>query len=306
MRRREAILMMILTWLWVQPAFGADVPGRDKGKQAPAQPGLDLKLPNKPLAPGDYLSPDVKLSPREQQAVKLAREWENSGVPPVQAGGKVLFTYGASVPVVVGAPNQLCVVELQPGETVNEVLVGDSARWMCEVAKSGPAAHIVIKPVDAGLSTTALITTDRRAYYLQLVSQKSGHTPRVGFLYPDEGAAKYREKQDKEAKEKQWKTAEAAGEPKDLSQLNFSYEVKGDASWKPVQVFDDGRQTFIKLPAAVQTGDAPVLFARSGGQDQMVNYRMKNLSMIVDGIFPETFLISGVGSKQQRVTIRKK
>jgi type IV secretion system protein VirB9 len=30
------------------------------------------------------------------------------------------------------------------------------------------------------------------------------------------------------------------------------------------------------------------------------------MAMIVDGVFQEAFLISGVGSKQQRITIRKK
>lgn len=272
-------------------------------------PKGDKSASTKPIAPPpplDYISPNIPLGPREKKAVQLAKEWENSGSVPIQANGKLMYVYGASTPTIIGAPLQICDVELQPGESVNEVIVGDSARWMLEVAKSGNTTHILIKPVDAGLSTSAVITTDRRAYHLNLKSQQSGHTPQLAFLYPGDGAVRLREKEAREAKEKEFKTAEVDGQAKDLSQLNFGYEISGDTPWKPLQVFDDGRQMFIKLPPAVQSGDAPVVLVRNQGQDTMANFRMKNLTLLVDGVFPEVKLISGVGSKQQRITIRKK
>jgi type IV secretion system protein VirB9 len=259
----------------------------------------------KPLPPLEYISPNVPLSPRDKKAVQMVKDWEGTTPAPIQANGKIMFTYGASSPTVIGAPLQICDVELQPGETVNEVIVGDSARWMLEIAKSGNTAHILIKPVDAGLSTSAVITTDRRAYHLTLKSQQAGHTPQVAFLYPGDNVTRLREKAAQDAKEKEFKTAEVDGQTKDMSQLNFGYEISGDAPWKPLQVFDDGRQMFIKLPAAVQSSDAPVVLVRNGGQDTLANFRMKNLTLLVDGVFPEAKLISGVGSKQQRVTIRK-
>lgn len=258
------------------------------------------------IPPPDYINQNVPLSARERQAVKMVQDWESSGAAPIQANGKVMYVYGASSPTVVGAPLQICDVELQPGEAVNEVVVGDSARWMLEIVKSGSTAHILIKPMDAGLATSAVITTDRRAYHLKLVSQRTGHTPQIGFLYPEDVASRLREKKAKDSKEKLRSTADVDGQPTDLSKLNFGYEIKGDAPWKPLQVFDDGRQMFIKLPASVQSGDAPVLLVRNGGQDTMANFRLKNLAMVVDGVFPEAILISGVGSKQQRITIRAK
>ncbi len=267
--------------------------------------GEKSSKPNISLPPLEYVSPNIPLSPRDRKAVQLAKDWEGAAPAPIQANGKVMYTFGASSPTVIGAPLQICDVELQPGESVNEVIVGDSARWMLEIAKSGNTAHILIKPVDAGLSTSAVITTDRRAYHLTLKSQQTGHTPQVAFLYPGDSTARLREKEAQNAKEKEFKTAEVDGQTKDLSQLNFGYDISGDAPWKPLQVFDDGRQMFIKLPPGVQSGDAPVVLVRNGGQDTLANFRMKNLTLLVDGVFPEAKLISGVGSKQQRITIRK-
>lgn len=317
---KRLFMAVFVALLMGQPLLAADTKARPEGANkgwVPEDFKMEASVSQRPTGKGklsepvpapDYISPstNIPLNAKERQSVKMAQDWENSGAAPVQANGKVMFVYGASSPTVIGAPLQICDVELQSGESVNEVVVGDSARWMLEVAKSGNTTHILIKPMDAGLLTSAVITTDRRAYHLKLMSQRSGHTPHVGFLYPEDNAARLRDKDAKETKEKQWKTADVDGEQTDLSKLNFSYEVKGDAPWKPIQVFDDGRQMFIKLPSSVQSGDAPVLLVRNSGQDTLANFRMKNMAMIVDGVFQEAFLISGVGSKQQRITIRKK
>ena len=45
---------------------------------------------------------------------------------------------------------------------------------------------IILKPQESGLDTNLLITTDRRAYYLRLVSKPQDYVARVAFSYPDE------------------------------------------------------------------------------------------------------------------------
>ncbi|MDQ7830653.1 MAG: P-type conjugative transfer protein TrbG [Desulfovibrionaceae bacterium] len=264
-----------------------------------------------PLPPADYLSRTaVPLTAKERHAINLAASWEAQGAPPIQANGKIMYTYGASYPTVIGVPHLICDIELQPGENINEVVIGDSARWIADTAKSGDTTHVLLKPMDAGLMTSAVITTDRRVYHLKLISQRTGLTPYVGFLYPDGGSglggSSLREKlsvaKDAREKEQQMKSLEPASDP---STLNFAYDIKGKTSWKPLQVYDDGKQMFINFPPSIQSGDAPVLLVRNGGEDTMANFRMKESSMIVDGVFPEAILISGVGSKQQRITIRK-
>ena len=67
-------------------------------------------------------------------------------------------------------------IELQAGEKlVGEPHIGDSVRWNLSPALYGngdtATSVIVLKPQAPGLDTNLLITTDRRAYYLRLLSK---------------------------------------------------------------------------------------------------------------------------------------
>lgn len=257
----------------------------------------------------DYLSPKtVPLTDAEKKALRLSGDWSRQSVEPVlTGGGKVVYVHGASLPTIVAAPMQVCDVELQAGETVHEIVVGDSSRWMVDSGTAGSganaAAHLFIKPVDAGLESSAVITTDRRVYHLRLVSQRSGHTPYVGFLYSESLKQQAAWKQARDAKEKKWQSTTVDGKAADLSALNFNYEVTGKARWKPERVYDDGRQTFIRLPEKSASGEMPVLLVRKGKQDVLVNYRVKDSAMIVDGLFDRIALIIGVGGDQEKVEV---
>ncbi len=261
---------------------------------------------------GDYLSPKVvPLQKKELQALDLSGQWSKRDMPPMlSSGGKLIYVHGASMPTIIAAPMRVCDVELEPGEQVDTVMLGDSARWILEVASSGSSkgavTHLFIKPMDAGLETSAVITTDRRVYHLRLISRKEGHTPYVGFSYASDLRRLQADKFSQESKEREWQSAATvSGSRVDLSTLNFAYSIKGKASWKPEQVYDDGRQTFIKLPSASSSAEIPVLLVRKGGQDILVNYRVKESAVIVDGIFEELALVVGVGSEQEKVTIRR-
>ena len=262
-----------------------------------------------PVRDIDYISPKiVPLNDMEKKALRLSSDWSRRTVEPLLAdGGKVVFVHGASLPTVIASPMQVCNVELQAGETVNEIVVGDSARWMVAsgTAGSGPnsTVHLFIKAVDAGLETSAVITTDRRVYHLRLVSQRTGHTPYIGFLYSDELRQQAAQRRAREAREQEWASTSLDGKAVDLSALNFNYEVKGKAAWKPERVYDDGQQTFIRLPEKAKSGEMPVLLVRKGRQDVLVNYRVKDQAMIVDGLFERIALIIGVGSAQEKVEI---
>jgi type IV secretion system protein VirB9 len=257
----------------------------------------------------DYLNPKVvPLTPQERKALNLSADWSRRNVNPMLAdGGKVVFVHGASLPTIVAAPMQVCDVELQAGETVKEIVVGDSARWMVESGTagngSGSTAHLFIKPVDAGLESSAVVTTDRRVYHLRLVSQRAGHTPYVGFLYSDELRQQAAQKRAREATDREWASTSLDGKTVNLAALHFGYEVRGKASWKPERVYDDGRQTFIRLPEKSASGEMPVLLVRKGGQDVLVNYRVKDSAMIVDGLFERIALVIGVGGNQEKVEI---
>jgi len=87
------------------------------------------------------------------------------------------------------APLRVCIIELQPGEKiVGEPQIGDAVRWNLAPALYGRGEEatsvIVLKPQAAGLDTNLLVTTDRRAYYLRLVSKPEDYMARVAFAYP--------------------------------------------------------------------------------------------------------------------------
>lgn len=100
-----------------------------------------------------------------------------------------------------------------------------------------------------------------------------------------------------------WESTTVDGERRDLSDLNFAYGVKGKAPWTPERVYDDGRQMFIRLPKSSRVREMPVLLVRKGNKDVLVNYRVKDSAIVVDGIFDKLALIVGVGGDQQKIEI---
>lgn len=266
-------------------------------------PALAQDQPKQRPVP-DYLNDVVvALSPKEQEALRLAAEWSDKPIKPIQVGGgKIVYVLGATMPTIIGAPMEISDIELEPGELVNEILVGDSARWLVESGTSvGNVTHIFVKPLDAGLQTSLVVTTNKRTYHMKLVSQKTGHMPYTGFLYQEQALALA----NKDKKDRTWATTEINGQAVDLSNLDFGYSVSGKAPWKPIQVYNDGRQTFIKLPESTRRTEAPVLLARQGKKEMLVNYRFKNNAFEVDGLFEHLTLISGVGGDQKKIDIKR-
>ncbi|WP_420868485.1 P-type conjugative transfer protein TrbG [Agrobacterium deltaense] len=240
----------------------------------------------------------------EAKGMGISTQWRGSrGLVTKGADGKVIFLYGEVQPSVVCSPLQVCDIELQGGEVVRDVLVGDTVRWKVEPATSGAAGgqaiHLIVKPSEPGLVTSMVVTTSRRTYHIQLKSHATQYMARVGFEYPEDVSAKLADINARlEAS-----TIPGAGVP--AEQLNFSYSVSGRAGWRPTRVYSDGLKTYIQFPRSISGQDAPVLFVTSGGQNRIVNYRMKSDMMVVDYHIDRAVLVSGVGWKQEKVTIRR-
>lgn len=244
------------------------------------------------------------LSGNEVRGTALSDQWQDGrGVVTRGPDGKVIFLYGEIQPSVVCAPLQVCDIELQPGEIVRDVLIGDTVRWKVEPATSGApgaqAVHLVVKPAEPGLVTSMVVTTSRRTYHIQLKSHPTQYMARTGFDYPEDVDARFAEINARlEAS-----VVPGAGVPAD--QLNFAFNVSGSARWKPTRIYSDGQKTYIQFPSAMSGQDAPVLFVVSGGQNRIVNYRLNGTMMVVDYYIDQAILVSGVGSKQQKITIRR-
>lgn len=228
--------------------------------------------------------------------------------------GRVIYTYGAGMPVVVCALLQLCVVELQPGERVKgDIQLGDSVRWKVTPAEFGTGKNlttqVVIKPTEDGLKTTLLVSTDRRSYYLQLESHPTQHVTRVAFSYPDDDKAAwaaYATKQAALASNEGPSLTQQDGGPTATSveKLSFNYTIEGDTKFKPIRVMDNGSKVYIQLPAGSKSEEIPVLVVLGAdGKEQIVNSRFKNGWFEVDRLFERAALIMGIDKNQQKVVI---
>lgn len=267
-----------------------------------------------------FSNPEIKLTPQERAALALAKKWKagasTQGVKPVIGGdGTIRFLYGATQPSIICAVLQVCDVELQPGEQVNSLHLGDTARWTVEPAVTGSGRmevqHLIIKPMDTGLETSLIVTTDRRTYHLRLRSHRTEFMPRVAFTYPEEAMAKWEKIRRQEQTAHDNQVMPGTGEY--LGNLDFDYTIEGQAArWKPLRVYNDGVKTIIQMPATLSQHEAPILLVvrKDGGlftdeESVQVNYRLQNDRFIVDSIFDKAILVAGVGSSQDRVTIRR-
>jgi P-type conjugative transfer protein TrbG len=245
-----------------------------------------------------------EMSANEAKGTSISGKWRGSrGLVTRGADGKVVFLYGEVQPSVVCSPLQVCDIELQSGEVVRDVLVGDTVRWKVEPATSGAvsgqAIHLIVKPSEPDLVSSMVVTTSRRTYHIQLKSHQTQYMARIGFEYPEDANQKFAEI----SARMEASTIPGAGAP--AESLNFGYRTSGRARWKPTRVYSDGTKTYIQFPSSFAGQDAPVLFVVSGSENRIVNYRVKGTMMIVDYMVDRAVLVSGVGWKQEKITIKK-
>ncbi|CAI10543.1 mating pair formation protein TrbG (plasmid) [Aromatoleum aromaticum EbN1] len=277
-----------------------------------------VAAPDDDLADKYFSGKNPKLTAQEREALRIAKKWganSATGIKPVAgANGAVRFIYGAQQPSIVCAVLQVCDVALQPGELVNSIHLGDTARWTVEPAITGSGTaetqHLIIKPMDVGLETSLIVTTNRRTYHLKLRSHRTEYMPQVAFTYPEDALAKWDAIRTREVREREEQAMPQTGEY--LGDLSFDYDVSGTTRWKPVRVYNDGRKTIIEMPSTMEQTEAPTLLVvrKDGGlftddETVLVNYRVQGDRYIVDTIFDKAVLIAGVGSSQDRVTITR-
>jgi hypothetical protein len=140
---------------------------------------------------------EPELNEQERAGVEITNAWRQrsyeSMISQPGTSGSVLFRYDQSYPSIVCAILQVTDIELEPGEVVTQVNVGDTTRWSVESAVSGSGSeqtqHLIVKPRDIGLTTSLVVTTDHRTYHLILVSDEKEFMHSVRFVYDHEKTA---------------------------------------------------------------------------------------------------------------------
>ena len=220
---------------------------------------------------GELVQPD---DPEIQAAM---RAWKSGQPAPIiRTTEFIQYPYGLTEAVVTCEPLRVCDVELDAGEEVQNVSIGDTSRWLVHPAFSGAretlTPHVMVKPAEYGIATNAIITTNRRTYYLGLVSKAKndpGYVRRVKFYYPldlvEQANGTFRAKATLARRAPD--ATVARGPRLAAGRLSFGYEIVGGHGlpWRPVRVFDDGQHVYIQMPAAVQASEAPALLVQSRG-----------------------------------------
>lgn len=207
------------------------------------------------------------------------------------------FTKGALYRLYA-SPEQVSDIALQPGEELVAVSAGDTVRWVVGDTTSGTGerqqVHVLVKPVAPDLRTNLVITTDRRAYHLELESTEETYMASVSWYYPHDELVALRRQN------------ERAGEVQSIAQglaldrLRFRYEITGDdPPWRPLRAFDDTYKVYIEFPRRIDQGEAPPLFVVGPeGEAQLVNYRVRGNYYIVDRLFAAAELRLGEDPQQ--------
>jgi P-type conjugative transfer protein TrbG len=252
-------------------------------------------------------------------AVVQSLKWQNGGNPKpiLKRDGVVKFPYGQYEPTVTCKPLNLCDIELEVGEVVQSVLIGDSVRWNdgdqgVPIVYSGTGAnttaHLVLKPVEANISTNLMVTTSKRTYMIKLKSSNYGYVVRAGFYYPSQEVISYNNQQTAN-KNSEFDNTQSKSLI-ELSKLNYQYEIVGkDYDWKPLQVFDDNISVYIKLPSDISSRSLPglcIVNQLDKSQCELVNFKYNHQFYIINKLFEEAKLMNGFGKHADTIIIRKK
>ena len=228
-----------------------------------------------------------------------------AGAGPIAGPDGVLrYPFGERTPPTLRCkPLFVCDLVLEPGETIVNVAVGDSVRWLIAPASSGgmdsATPHVLVKPTEAGLRTNLIVTTNRRTYYLTLVSNYNNPMLRIGFLYPQDPQQIFATAAIGHGMRSDSPLPDTA-----IDKLDFNYRLSGDRGLQPVRVFNDGAHTYLQMPQGIR--EVPVLFAvGSDGSDTLVNYRFTGQYYVVDGVPEGIALVEGSGKHQRRALVTR-
>ncbi len=211
------------------------------------------------------------------------------------------------------SPRFLTAIALRPGEKLISKAAGDTVRWVFAETTEGAASQVqtivLIKPVEGGVRTNLVLTTDQRTYLLEAVSHDEPYyTSLISWNYPQDA---FKDLQLAKATATVQALAATAlrtnavvSDSLSIDRLHFDYRItalgRHAPRWQPIRVFDDGLKTYVQFPTDLASTDAPPLFM-IGPHDaaQLVNYHYINGYYVVDRLLNEAEL--RIGEKPQDI-----
>ena len=253
----------------------------------------------------------------DAQVDALAEGWRTGkGAAAEGVAGAVMMEYGETQPVLKCKVLNICSVRLRPGEVLTEApTVGDAVRWSVAVRAGGngrdKVVYIVVKPASTAEETSMFITTNERAYHIELHPSDTHYTPLLAFTYPEDREAEnarrvaaMQAEADRTAKVAAQRAIHVDGRSIPADELDFNYRISGKAPFKPARIFNDGARTYVDLPDTYR-GELPVFVATGVGGNEIVNYRLSGNRFIIDKVVPGGELTLGVGGRAETIRFRR-
>lgn len=210
----------------------------------------------------------------------------------------IVTKYGYQTSIVLG-----------PAEEIQTISVGDRSLW--QIIPSGN--RLFIRPMDEDVTTNMTVITNRHSYQFDLKSLGEG---KGGNLY----VAKFMYPEDRPKAPPMAAVAPPAASPPlpsvpppvitqtpvsaapvavssgpGLPYANYNYTYSGPDSLAPLQVYDDGKSTFIKYQNADQPPPAVYVMDATGAR-QSSSYYVKGEYIVVSQVAPEMALESNGGT----------
>lgn len=180
-------------------------------------------------------------------------------------------------------------IELKKGEQISFVGGGDTSSWAVNAATVAGVPHIYVKPVVQSSTTNMIITTNKRSYQL-ILTVSDWYNPMVRWSY---GLEDMQTTILQNAKDEQTIIADLSVISVDKMNSSYKVSVKGNDSYTPELVFDDGEKTIIRMNKGVKR--LPALFIREPGKKDLslANFKTKNNCYIIDRIIDRAELRFG-------------
>jgi len=231
--------------------------------------------------------------------------------PPAKpTAAEKVYPYAPGTTFAVQVPTQTPLeLVLEKGEQVRNIVGGDrvpaetqqTARWEVKEGTDGMGEtlrqHVFIIVGEEKLTTGLIITTTLRTYYLTCTSVKTSPVRVVRWQYPHDEPAEMQPKP---------KEPGLLPDPQKPRQYHVGYSLDGATpDWRPRQVLDDGKKTYILYPEVTLFETVPMLRLIGPNGPQLVNARQYLNVVIVDQLVARGELRVGIGEHAETVTITR-
>ena len=183
--------------------------------------------------------------------------------------GEFLYPYSSSIPTVLVSPGHLTLIRLPKGTKVLDLVWGDKAAFKVKKVRGVYSDHVIVEPGIVNMHVSLVIITNVKTYYIRLISDKLKYVPIVGFYFPGMVIEKF-----KSAKVKLGKTLVSTN-PISVGALSFKYYEEGSKIFNVERVFNDGKETFIKI-GSLNGRPLPTVLLVQGGKSYLANFLYRN------------------------------